>query len=37
VPITADDPPRALPEKDGVAIKERVRRAVQRADNGNSF
>ena len=31
VPITADDPPRALPEKDGVAIKERVRRAVERA------
>jgi thiamine pyrophosphate-dependent acetolactate synthase large subunit-like protein len=31
VPITADDPPRALPEKDGVAIKERVRRAVEQA------
>ena len=31
VPITADDPPRALPEKDGVAIKDRVRRAVERA------
>jgi len=30
VPITADDPPRVLPEKDGVAIKERVRRAVER-------
>ena len=28
VPITADDPPRALPEKDGVIIKDRVRRAV---------
>jgi hypothetical protein len=28
VPITPDDPPRVLPEKDGVAIKERVRRAV---------
>ena len=31
VPITADDPGRALPEKDGVAIKDRVRRAVERA------
>jgi thiamine pyrophosphate-dependent acetolactate synthase large subunit-like protein len=31
VPITPDDPPRVLPEKDGVAIKERVRRAVDRA------
>ena len=31
VPITPDDPPRVLPEKDGVAIKERVRRAVARA------
>jgi len=30
VPITADDPGRALPEKDGVAIKDRVRRAVER-------
>ena len=30
VPITAEDPPRVLPEKDGVAIKDRVRRAVQR-------
>jgi thiamine pyrophosphate-dependent acetolactate synthase large subunit-like protein len=30
VPITADDPPRVLPEKDGVAIKQRVRRAVER-------
>jgi thiamine pyrophosphate-dependent acetolactate synthase large subunit-like protein len=28
VPIAPDDPPRALPEKDGVVIKERVRRAV---------
>jgi thiamine pyrophosphate-dependent acetolactate synthase large subunit-like protein len=31
VPITADDPGRALPEKDGVAIKDRVRRAVEQA------
>ena len=31
VPIAADDPPRALPEKDGVAIKNRVRRAVEAA------
>jgi thiamine pyrophosphate-dependent acetolactate synthase large subunit-like protein len=31
VPITADDPGRALPEKDGVAIKDRVRRAVELA------
>lgn len=30
VRIAPDEPPRALPEKDGVAIKERVRRAVQR-------
>jgi hypothetical protein len=30
VRITPDDPPRVLPEKDGVAIKERVRRAVER-------
>jgi thiamine pyrophosphate-dependent acetolactate synthase large subunit-like protein len=30
VPITPDDPPRVLPEKDGVAIKQRVRRAVER-------
>jgi thiamine pyrophosphate-dependent acetolactate synthase large subunit-like protein len=30
VPITPDDPGRALPEKDGVAIKDRVRRAVER-------
>jgi thiamine pyrophosphate-dependent acetolactate synthase large subunit-like protein len=30
VPITPEDPPRVLPEKDGVVIKERVRRAVQR-------
>ena len=28
VPITRDDPPRVLPEKDGVAIKDRVRRAA---------
>ena len=31
VPIGADDPPRALPEKDGVIIKQRVRRAVEAA------
>ncbi len=30
VHISPDDPPRVLPEKDGVAIKERVRRAVER-------
>jgi len=29
VQITPDDPPRVLPEKDGVAIKNRVRRAVE--------
>jgi thiamine pyrophosphate-dependent acetolactate synthase large subunit-like protein len=29
VAITPGDPPRVLPEKDGVAIKDRVRRAVQ--------
>jgi thiamine pyrophosphate-dependent acetolactate synthase large subunit-like protein len=28
VPIAADDPPRALPEKDGAIIKDRVRRAA---------
>ena len=28
VPITPDDPPRVLPEKDGVVIKDRVRRAA---------
>src|SRR5689334_2916646 len=28
VRITPDDPPRMLPEKDGVAIKDRVRRAA---------
>ena len=28
VVISPDDPPRVLPEKDGVAIKERVRRAA---------
>jgi hypothetical protein len=28
VPITANEPPRVLPEKDGVIIKDRVRRAV---------
>jgi thiamine pyrophosphate-dependent acetolactate synthase large subunit-like protein len=31
VPITTDDPPRALPEKDGVLIKHRVQRAVEAA------
>jgi thiamine pyrophosphate-dependent acetolactate synthase large subunit-like protein len=31
VPITPDDPPRVLPEKDGVVIKDRVRRAVEKA------
>ncbi len=30
VVISPDDPPRVLPEKDGVAIKDRVRRAVAR-------
>ena len=30
VPISRDDPPRVLPEKNGVAIKERVRQAVAR-------
>jgi thiamine pyrophosphate-dependent acetolactate synthase large subunit-like protein len=30
VKISPDEPPRVLPEKDGVAIKERVRRAVER-------
>jgi thiamine pyrophosphate-dependent acetolactate synthase large subunit-like protein len=30
VPITADDPPRVLPEKDGVVIKDRVRRAAEK-------
>jgi thiamine pyrophosphate-dependent acetolactate synthase large subunit-like protein len=30
VPITADDPPRVLPEKDGVIIKNRVRRAAEK-------
>jgi thiamine pyrophosphate-dependent acetolactate synthase large subunit-like protein len=29
--ISPDDPPRVLPEKDGVAIKDRVRRAVEAA------
>jgi thiamine pyrophosphate-dependent acetolactate synthase large subunit-like protein len=29
VPIAADDPPRVLPEKDGVVIKDRVRRAAE--------
>jgi phosphonopyruvate decarboxylase len=31
VPITPEEPPRVLPEKDGIAIKERVRRAVEKA------
>ncbi len=31
VPIAADDPPRALPEKDGVIIKDRVRAAAAAA------
>jgi thiamine pyrophosphate-dependent acetolactate synthase large subunit-like protein len=30
VPIAADDPPRVLPEKDGVIIKDRVRRAAEK-------
>jgi thiamine pyrophosphate-dependent acetolactate synthase large subunit-like protein len=30
VRITPDDPPRVLPEKDGVAIKNRVRAAVEK-------
>jgi thiamine pyrophosphate-dependent acetolactate synthase large subunit-like protein len=30
VRITPDDPPRVLPEKDGVIIKDRVRRAVEK-------
>ena len=30
VAITRDDPPRVLPEKDGVIIKDRVRRAVEK-------
>jgi thiamine pyrophosphate-dependent acetolactate synthase large subunit-like protein len=30
VRIRPDDPPRALPEKDGIAIKDRVRRAVEK-------
>ena len=31
VKISADDPPRVLPIKDGVEIKDRVRRAVEQA------
>jgi len=31
VRIAPDDPPRALPEKDGIIIKDRVRRAVEKA------
>ena len=34
VPISPDDPPRVLPEKDGVIIKERVRRAAERVARG---
>jgi thiamine pyrophosphate-dependent acetolactate synthase large subunit-like protein len=30
VQITPDDPPRVLPEKDGVIIKDRVRRAAEK-------
>jgi thiamine pyrophosphate-dependent acetolactate synthase large subunit-like protein len=30
VPISPDETPRALPEKDGVVIKDRVRRAVEK-------
>jgi thiamine pyrophosphate-dependent acetolactate synthase large subunit-like protein len=30
VRITPDDPPRVLPEKDGIVIKNRVRRAVEK-------
>jgi thiamine pyrophosphate-dependent acetolactate synthase large subunit-like protein len=30
LPITAADPPRVLPEKDGVVIKNRVRRAAEK-------
>jgi len=30
VPIRPDEPPRVLPEKDGVKIKDRVRRAVEK-------
>ena len=30
--LGADEPPRALPEKDGVVIKQRVRRAVEAAE-----
>jgi thiamine pyrophosphate-dependent acetolactate synthase large subunit-like protein len=32
VEIAADDPPRVLPVRDGVEIKQRVRRAVEAAD-----
>ena len=31
VRISPDEPPRALPEKDGVVIKDRVRKAVTNA------
>ena len=31
VPITPEEPPRVLPEKDGVVVKQRVRRAVEKA------
>jgi thiamine pyrophosphate-dependent acetolactate synthase large subunit-like protein len=30
VPITPDETPRALPDKDGIVIKDRVRRAVEK-------
>jgi len=30
VRILPDDPPRVLPEKDGIVIKERVRRAAEK-------
>ena len=36
VRIAPDEPPRVLPEKDGVAIKARVRRAVERAANASA-
>ena len=33
VKISPDDPPRVLPIRDGIEIKDRVRRAVERATN----
>ena len=33
VRISPDEPPRVLPEKDGIAIKQRVRKAVERANS----